>query len=145
MAFGLGKSEKQPEHEGDPEDSPGGTAAHTEDGDPSPADESPAVRQPHEESRDAMAFRPSFLDSDTPGERAPATQPPKGDAFFISVAKNGEAEIHRFDGPSQAQTFVEQLLEDGVPQEEVTAFSARQVTLRVTHRPIVTLVTSQDG
>ncbi len=91
-----------------------------------------------------MAFRPTFLDSDAPGERAPAAQPPKGDAFFVSVTKDGGTETHRFDGPSQAQTFVQQLLEEGVPQEEVTAFSGRRMALRVTRRPIVKLVTSQD-
>lgn len=151
MPFGLGKSEKHPDYEGDPENEDaleGGqdaTAADIEGDDPSPPDDPPAADQPQEESSSAMAFRPSFLDSDAPDERTPATQPPKGDAFFISVTRDDETEIHCFDGPSQAQTFVEQLLEEGVPEEEVTAFSGRRVTLRVTHRPVVKLVTSQDG
>src|SRR4030042_105680 len=71
------------------------------------------------------------------GEGAPEAQPPKGDAFFVSVTKDGGTETHRFDGPSQAQTFVEQLLEEGVPQEEVTAFSGRRMAVRGSHRPIV--------
>ena len=116
MPLGLGKSNKQPEHESDPA---------------------------NEEAPDAMAFRPTFLDSDAPGERAPAAQPPKGDAFFVSVIRDGGTETHHFDGPSQAQTFVEQLLEEGVPQEEVTAFSGRRMALRVSRRPIVKLVTGQ--
>ena len=117
MPFGRGKSDKQPEHESDPA---------------------------NEMAPDAMAFRPTFLDSDAPGERAPAAQPPKGDAFFVSVTRDGGTETHRFDGPSQAQTFVEQLLEEGVPQEEVTAFSGHRMALRVTRQPIVKLITGQD-
>ncbi len=117
MPFGRGKSDKQPEHESDPA---------------------------KEEAPDVMAFRPTFLDSDAPGERAPAAQPPKGDAFFVSVTRDGGTETHRFDGPSQAQTFVEQLLEEDVPQEEVTAFSGRRMALKVSRRPIVKLVTGQD-
>jgi hypothetical protein len=117
MPFGRGKSDKLPEHESDPA---------------------------NEEAPDAMAFRPTFLDSDTPGERAQAAPPPKGDAFFVSVTRDGGTETHRFDDPSQTQTFVEQLLEEGVPQEEVTAFSGHRMALRVTRRPIVKLVTGQD-
>jgi hypothetical protein len=140
MPLGLGKSDKQPEHESDPANE---EAPHGRQG-AGTADQPHAEGQPQEEAPDAMAFRPTFLDSDAPGERAPAAQPPKGDAFFVSVTKDGGAETHRFDGPSQAQTFVEQLLEEGVPQEEVTAFSGRRMALRVTRRPIVKLVTSQD-
>jgi hypothetical protein len=150
MPFGLSKSDKQPEHESDPaneetlEDRQGAVAADTEGSGPFPVDQPDADGHPKEENPDAMAFRPAFLSSDAPGERAPAVQPPKGDAFFVSVSKDGGIETRRFDGPSQAQTFVEQLLEEGVPQEEVTAFSGRRVTLKVTRRPIVKLVTSQD-
>jgi len=150
MPFSRDKSDKQPEHESDPakeealESSPGAGTADPESSGPFPADQPHAGGQPQEEAPDAMAFRPTFLDSDAPSERAPGAQPPKGDAFFVSVTKDGGTEIHRFDGPAQAQTFVEQLLEEGMPQEEVTAFSGRRVALRVTHRPIVKLVTSQD-
>ncbi len=117
MPLGRGKSDNRPERESDPA---------------------------KEEAPDVMAFRPTFLDSDAPSERAPAAQPPKSDAFFVSVTKDGGTETHHFNGPSQAQTFVEQLLEEGVPQEEVTAFSGRRIALRVSRRPIVKLVTSQD-
>jgi hypothetical protein len=150
MPFGLGKSEKQPDQEGDPqnEDALEGaleaTAVDTEDDDPSPAYDPPAAAQAQEENSGAMAFRPSFLDSDTPGERAPAAPQVGGDAFFISVARDDGSDIHCFDGPVQAQAFVEQLLEEGVPEENVTAFSGRRVSLKVTHRPVVKLVTSQD-
>ena len=140
MPLGRGKSDKQPEHESDPAKE---NAPHSRQG-TGTADQQHAGGQPQEEAPDAMAFRPTFLDSDAPSERAPAAQPPKGDAFFVSVTRDGGTETHRFDGPSQAQTFVEQLLEEGVPQEEVTAFSGRRMALRVTRRPIVKLVTSQD-
>jgi hypothetical protein len=150
MPFGLHKSDKQPEHESNPakeealEDGQGANTAHAEGSGPSPTSQPQTGGQPQEEDRGAMAFRPTFLDSDTPSERAPAAQPPKGDAFFVSVTRDGGIQTHRFDGSSQAQTFVEQLLEEGVPQEEVTAFSGRQVALRVSHRPVVKLATSQD-
>jgi len=140
MPFGLGKSDKQPEHEGHPpteEALRGSQGAGTADS-PNPDG------QPKEDTPDAMAFRPTFLDSDAPSERAPAAQPSTGDVFFVSVTRDGGIETHRFDDPSEAQAFVEQLLEEGVPQEEVTAFSGRRVSLRVTHRPTVKLVASQD-
>ena len=92
-----------------------------------------------------MSFQNLLLLLGAEGEEpAPVAQPPRGDAFFISVTKDDGAEIHRFESPSQAQTFVEQLLEEGVPQEEVTAFSGHRVALRVTHRPIVKLVAGPD-
>ncbi len=150
MPFSRGKSDKQPEHESDPakEEAPEGRqgtgTADPESSGRFPTDQQRARGQPQEEAPDVMAFRPTFLDSDAPSERAPAAQPPKSDAFFVSVTKDGGTETHRFDGPSQAQTFVEQLLEEGVPQEEVTAFSGRRMTLRVSRRPTVKLVTSQD-
>ncbi len=140
MPFSRGKSDKQPEHESDPANE---EAPHGRQG-AGTADQPHAGGQPQEGAPDAMAFRPTFLDSDAPGERAPAAQPPKGDAFFVSVTRDGGTETHRFDGPSQAQTFVEQLLEEGVPQEEVTVFTGRRATLKVTHRPVVKLATSQD-
>ncbi len=150
MPFGLHKSDKQSEHEDDPakeeavESEHDAGTADAEGSGPSPADQPRAEGQPQEENADAMAFRPAFLDSDTPSEPAPAAQPPKGDAFFVSLTRDGAIETHRFDGPSQAQTFIEQLLEEGVSQEEVNVFTGRQATVKVTHRPIVKLATSQD-
>jgi hypothetical protein len=140
MPFGLGKSDKQPEHEDHPptEEALRGSQGTGTADPPNPGG------QPKEDIPDAMAFRPAFLDSDTPSERAPAAQPPTDDIFFVSVTRDGNTETYRFDDPSEAQAFVEQILEEGVPQEEVTAFSGRRVALRVTHRPIVKLVASQD-
>lgn len=149
MPFGLGKPERRPGEETDPaaeETLEGNQGAPTADPDgsgPFPVDQPDAGRQP-EGAPDAMAFRPTFLDSEAPREQGPAAQPPKGDAFFVSVTRDVETETHRFDEPSQAQTFVEHLLEEGVPQEEVTAFSGRRIALKVSHRPIVKLTTGQD-
>ena len=96
----------------------------------------------------APEFRPDYLDEDAPRGNAaatsPAREPPAGDTFFVSVTKQNGIETHRFENPIEAQTFVEQLLEDGVPQEEVTAFSGRKLALAVSHRPIVKLVSSKD-
>ncbi len=96
----------------------------------------------------APVFRPDYLDEDTPRKETaattPARKPPGGDTFFVSVTKQDGSETHRFEDPTEAQTFVEQLLEDGVPQEEVTAFSGRKLALAVSHRPIVKLLSSQE-
>ena len=97
-----------------------------------------------------MSFRPDYLDDTAPVEQAPATavaeaKPlPHGDAFFVSVTRDGAAEIHRFDSAIEAQDFVEQQLEDGVGQDDVTAFSGRRLAFNVSHRPIVKLLTQGE-
>ena len=96
----------------------------------------------------APVFRPDYIDEDASRKGAaattPAKEPPEGDTFFVSVTKQDGSETHRFEDPNEAQAFVEHLLEEGVPQEEVTAFSGRKLALAVTHRPIVKLVGSKD-
>jgi len=93
-------------------------------------------------------FRPNYLEEDAPRKATatttPAREPLEGDTFFVSVTKQSGSETHRFENPIEAQTFVEQLLEDGVPQEEVTAFSGRKLALAVSHRPIVKLLSNQE-
>ena len=97
-----------------------------------------------------MSFRPDYLDDTAPHQAAPATavaevRPlPQGDAFFVSVTRDGASEIHRFDGAAEAQAFVEEQLGDGVQQDDVTAFSGRRLALNVSHRPIVKLLTQED-
>ena len=95
-----------------------------------------------------MSFRPDFLDDAAPSEgatTATAVRPlPQGDAFFVSVTRDGASEIHRFDSAAEAQAFVEELLGDGVPQEDVTAFSGRRLAFNVSHRPIVKLFTQEE-
>ena len=95
-----------------------------------------------------MSFRPDFLDDAAPSEgatTATAVRPlPQGDAFFVSVTRDGATELHRFDSTVEAQTFVEEQLGDGVPQEDVTAFSGRRLAFNVSHRPIVKLFTQED-
>ena len=95
-----------------------------------------------------MSFRPDFLDDAAPGEgatTATAVRPlPQGDAFFVSVTRDGSPELHRFDSAVEAQAFVEEQLGDGVPQEDVTAFSGRRLAFNVSHRPIVKLFTQEE-
>src|SRR4030042_2009227 len=64
---------------------------------------------------------------------------PAADAFFVSVMQDGDSEVHRFNDPSTAQTFVEELLDKGIPEEHMTVFSGRKLGLRVSRRPVVTL------
>ena len=95
-----------------------------------------------------MSFRPDFLDDDAPSEgatTATAVRPlPQGDAFFVSVTRDGATELHRFGSAAEAQAFVEEQLGGGVPQEDVTAFSGRRLAFNVSHRPIVKLFTQED-
>lgn len=129
MQLGLGKSENQ-------SDETGGAAEglREDEGAPSGGDDS-----------DRMAFRPSFLDEQE-GRRDSGSQstppPPSGDTFFLVVKRAGGSENHRFDDPVEAQTFVEQLLEEGVPENDITAFSGHRLGLRVRHRPVVHLASA---
>jgi hypothetical protein len=95
-----------------------------------------------------MSFRPDFLDDAAPSEgaaTATAVRPlPQGDAFFVSVTRDGATELQRFDSAIAAQAFVEEQLGDGVQQEDVTAFSGRRLAFNVSHRPIVKLFTQED-
>ena len=95
-----------------------------------------------------MSFRPDFLDDAAPSEgttTVTAVQPlPQGDAFFVSVTRDGATDLHRFDSAVEAQAFVEEQLGDGVPQEDVTAFSGRRLAFNVSHRPIVKLFTQEE-
>jgi hypothetical protein len=158
MAFGLGKSEKRPEDEGDlghedpregSEDmSPPNSHRESENGD-SPAAASPAADAQAQESAEYRpeAFRPTFLDESKPGDSAATsaspTRQPQGDAFFVSVTRQDTTDIHRFDSPTEAQTCLEQLLEEGIPEEEVAAFSGQRLSFKVSHRPIVKLSTTE--
>ena len=95
-----------------------------------------------------MSFRPDFLDDAAPSEEATtatAVRPlPQGDAFFVSVTRDGATELHRFGSAIEAQAFVEEQLGDGVPQEDVTAFSGHRLAFNVSHRPIVKLFTQEE-
>jgi len=97
-----------------------------------------------------MSFRPDYLDDTAPREGAPATavaevRPlPQGDAFFVSVTRDGVPDLHRFDSAIDAQAFVEEQLGDGVQQDDVIAFSGRRLAFNVSHRPIVKLLTQEE-
>ena len=158
MPFGLGKSEKRTEDEDmapketakDSEVAPttGSGNGAREGASPATAG-TPATKNQANTGKQFRApdLRPDYLDEDAPREstvaRTPAREPPGGDTFFVSVTKQNGSETHRFENPVEAQSFVEQLLEDGVPQEEVTVFSGRKLALSVSHRPIVKLVSSK--
>lgn len=155
MPLGLGKSEKQAEEEGQtvPEDTLGGdkgaAAAVSDDEAVSESSEPAAAGDQAKQGGEyrPMAFRPAFLD-ETPSSLGAATSPAAQrldcDAIFVSVARQDATEIRRFDDPSEAQSFLEELLEEGVPQEDVTAFSGHRLTLKVSHRPVVKLSGGQE-
>jgi hypothetical protein len=158
MPFGLGKSEKRTEDEDmapkrtaeDSEVAPAtGSDNGAQKGDSPTTAEAPATEDQAKTGKEyrTPVFRPDYLDEDASREGAaattPAREPLEGDTFFVSVTKQDGSETHRFEDPAEAQAFVEQLLEDGVPQEEVAAFSGRKLALAVSHRPIVKLMGSQ--
>ncbi len=159
MPFGLGKSEKRTEDEdmAQKKTADGGEVAPatgsdkgTQKGD-SPATADPPATEDQAKTGEEYrvpTFRPDYLDENTrrkgTAPTTPAREPLEGDTFFVSVTKQDGSETHRFEGPIEAQAFVEQLLGDGVPQEEVTAFSGRKLALAVSRRPIVKLLSSQE-
>lgn len=158
MPLGLSKSAR-PEDEGAEEEAAPQAAFDADDetstedssvaGDPAPQDTDTPAGNGHAESPPykRMSFRPDFLDDASPGEGATAvtTRPlPQGDAFFVSVTRDGASETHRFDSAQEAQTFVEEQLGEGVQQEDVTAFSGRRLAFNVSHRPIVKLFTQEE-
>jgi hypothetical protein len=94
-----------------------------------------------EESYRAPEFRPAYMDEGRAGESAP---PPPGDAFFVTVNGSDGAAIHPFDDAVKVKAFVEQLLDEGVAEGDVIAFAARRLSLHVSRRPVVTLLTSEE-
>ncbi len=153
MSLGLGKSAKQPEDEdatleenGGSDGTPSADNNSGVDGGSSVAAAAPAVEDQGDGARRHLpTFRPAFLDDTAPDQAAvPAMPPPEGDAFFVSVTRDGSAEIHSFDDPARVQAFVEQLLEKDVPEEDVAAFSGHRLSLKVSHRPVVKLSSAQE-
>ncbi|MBF8286761.1 MAG: hypothetical protein HW393_575 [Dehalococcoidia bacterium] len=155
MPFGSSKSARPEDEEAVQQETLDGDDEVSEDagdgaGDAGPQEtDAPANNgQTEAEPYKRMSFRPDFLDDAAPSEgatTATAVRPlPQGDAFFVSVTRDGATEIHRFDRAAEAQAFVEEQLGDGVPQEDVTAFSGRRLAFNVSHRPIVKLFTQED-
>lgn len=104
----------------------------------SPAEaDRPADEQDGQPQR--IEFRRTFLDSSEPAEPAQQPRSPAGDLFFVTVNSNGANETHCFDDAAGAASFVADLLEQGMPQESVAAFSGRRVGLKVSRRPVVQL------
>ena len=146
MPFSLAKSDK---HSKDEKETPKDADKKIKDADAAGIDPPATDDQAEEETpQRAPVFRPTFLDEETPGPRAAATEtatpPPEGDIFFVSVTRDGGAETHRFGNATEVQTFVEELLEADVPQEDVTAFSGRRLALKIRHRPVVKLFANQE-
>ncbi len=156
MPFRLGKSEKRPEDE----DATVEETLEGSEGTPSVDDSgagdrgsaatavAPAAEDQAEASKEYRppTFRPDYLDEEAgrEGAAASARELPRGDAFFVSVTRDGMAEVHRFDHPAEVQAFVEQLLEKDVAEEEVAAFSGRRLSLKVSRRPVVKLSSDQE-
>ena len=154
MPFGLSKSSQPEDEDAVPQEAFDARDEASPDagdggGDASPQETDAPAGNGHTEAGayKRMSFRPDFLDDATPAEAATATavRPlPQGDTFFVSVTRDGNPELHRFDSALEAQAFVEEQLGDGVPQEDVTAFSGRKLAFNVSHRPIVKLFTQED-
>ena len=154
MPLGLSKSSQPEDEDAVPQEAFGA-------GDEASPDAADGAADPGQQETDApadnghteaapykrMSFRPDFLDDSAPAEAATATAVralPQGDTFFVSVTRDGNPELHRFDSALEAQAFVEEQLGDGVSQEDVTAFSGRKLAFNVSHRPIVKLFTQED-
>ena len=157
MPFGSSKSARPEDEDAIQQDTSDGNVEETADADEGAGDgdaqETSALAgngQTEGEPYKRMSFRPDFLDDTAASEGATATavadvRPlPQGDAFFVSVTRDGASEVHRFDSAVEAQAFVEEQLGDGVPQEDVTAFSGRRLAFNVSHRPIVKLLTQEE-
>jgi hypothetical protein len=155
MPFGLSEPTRPEDEEavqqetldGDDEES-ADAGDGAEDGDAqetsAPANNGQTEAEPYKR----MSFRPDFLDDAAPSEgatTATAVRPlPQGEAFFVSVTRDGATELQRFDSAVEAQAFVEEQLGDGVPQDDITAFSGRRLAFNVSHRPIVKLFTQEE-
>ncbi len=156
MPFRLGKSEKQPKDEEAAIEenlegsgvTPSGTSDNIVHGGDSVATATAPAAEDEAQggSQRLPSFRRDFLDESAPDERAapPPPPPPEGDVFFVAVTGDGMAEVHHFDHPAEAQAFIEQLLQEDVPEEKVAAFSGRRLSLMVSHRPVVKLSIDQE-
>lgn len=68
------------------------------------------------------------------------------DGMIVLVSELDDAthgEIHVFDGPDEAAKLVETLLESGFGRERLRVFAANELSVQVTHRPVVSLVSSE--
>jgi len=155
MPFGSSKSARPEDEDAVQQDTPDGNAEESANADEGAGDgdaqSAPAGNgQTEGAPYKRMSFRPDYLDDTAPHEGAAATavaevRPlPQGDAFFVSVTRDGVSDLHRFDSATEAQAFVEEQLGDGVQQGDVTAFSGRRLAFNVSHRPIVKLLTQEE-
>ncbi|HLA19566.1 MAG TPA: hypothetical protein VJ253_09635 [Dehalococcoidia bacterium] len=153
MPFGSSKSTRPEDEDALRQDTPDGSVEETEDASDGDGEETSAPAgngQTEGAPYKRMSFRPDYLDDTAPHDEAPATAvaemrpPPRGDAFFVSVTRDGVPDLHRFDSAAEAQAFVEEQLGDGVQQEDISAFSGHRLAFNVSHRPIVKLLTPEE-
>lgn len=52
---------------------------------------------------------------------------------------SGRVQLLEFADGNEAEQRLEQLLEEGVPQESIRAFNAVELEMQVSHRPVVSL------
>jgi len=157
MPFGLSKSGRPEDEDAVNEETfAGGEEPSADRGDGAAASDTQESEAPagngngESGAYQRMSFRPDYLDDAAPQEKAQATavaeaKPlPQGDTFFVSVTRDGTAELHRFDSAIEAQAFVEEQLGEGAQQEDIAAFSGRRLAFNVSHRPIVKLLTQEE-
>lgn len=58
---------------------------------------------------------------------------------------SAHGEINVLDSPQKAARLVETLLESGYDQERVRVFAAEEFQMQVHHRPVVSLMATDDG
>ena len=153
MPFGSSKSTRPEDEDAIQRDTPDGNVEESENASEGGGEETSAPAgngQTEGAPYKRMSFRPDYLDDTAPHDEAPATAvaemrpPPRGDAFFVSVTRDGVPDLHRFDSAAEAQAFIEEQLGDGVQQEDVSAFSGHRLAFNVSHRPIVKLLTPEE-
>ena len=153
MPFGSSKSTRPEDEDAIQRDTPDGNVEESENASEGGGEETSAPAgngQTESAPYKRMSFRPDYLDDTAPQDEAPATAvaemraPPRGDAFFVSVTRDGVPDLHRFDSAAEAQAFVEEQLGEGVQQEDVSAFSGHRLAFNVSHRPIVKLLTPEE-
>lgn len=157
MPFGLGKSETRPEEDDVGKDEPfeGSEDTPVSSDDNGAEVDGSAVAEAIETDVQTEAgnshrpvFRPDYLDEDVArvdaAVAAPTRKLPEGDTFFVSVMKQDGSEIHRFDDVAEVQGFIEGLLGEGVPEDEVAAYRGSKLALEVAHRPVVKLLSDQE-
>jgi hypothetical protein len=78
----------------------------------------------------------------TAGRSTQQAKHPAATNLIVLVSQKGEdewAKARVLNNPGQATTLVQELVEGGLAPEQVTVFSATQLTVNVGYRPVVEL------